>query len=234
LKENPIYSLGEHLRSHHLTEKISYGGRLLIDHATRLYEDVGAAEVLIEQFFEEILLTYRLIFGQDDRSHKAFSRMVPVWEEQRGRASWETTWACDPMLLILCGKSATSEEARKIYDEIDANEPANCYDLNTEFPFFRKRLLELQQFIKQHQPQNVRALLNDRRDVAAWYTIWNSQVSVDFLLRFTGHTKACTGSYNIRYNNHFLDGALPRLAGMASDTCQATAATRSRSCHLKS
>jgi hypothetical protein len=187
LKEKAIYSLGEHLCSHHLTEEISYGGRLLIDHATRLYEDVRAPEVLTEQFFEEILRTYRLIFGQDDRSYKAFSRMVPVWEEQRGRTSWETTWACDPMLFILCGKSATSEEARKIYDEIDANEPHNCYNPNTEFPFFGKRLLELQQFIRQHQPHNVRALLNDRRDVAAWYTLWNNQVSVDFLVRFTSH-----------------------------------------------
>ena len=179
-----MYSQGEHLRSHHLTEEISYDGRLLIDHATRLYEDVRAPEVLTEQFFEEILRTYRLIFGQDDRSYKAFSRMVPVWEEKRGRASWETTWACDPMLLILCGKSATSEEARKIYDEIDANEPHNCYNPNIEFPFFGKRLLELQQFVKQHQPQNVRALLNDRRDVAAWYTLWNNQVSVNFLVPF--------------------------------------------------
>jgi hypothetical protein len=146
-----------------------------------------------EEFFEEILLTYRLIFGQDDRSYKAFSRMVPVWEERRGRTSWETTWACDPMLLILCGKSATSEEARKIYDEIGANEPAvepasepatepaDYYNANKEFPFFGKRLLELQQLIIHHQPQNVRALLNDRRDVAAWYTLWNNQVRVDFL-----------------------------------------------------
>jgi hypothetical protein len=190
--------------------------------------------VLTEQFFEEILLTYRLIFGQDDRSYKAFSRMVPVWEEQRGRTSWEMTWACDPMLLILCSKSATSEEARKIYDEIDADEPANCYDPSTQFPFFGKRLLELQQFVKQHQPQNVRALLNDRRDVAAWYTLWNNQVSVDFLLRFPNHTKVCIGSYYIRYNNHFLDGTFTHLPGMASDTYQATAATRSRPSNLKS
>jgi len=86
------------------------------------------------------------------------------------------------MLLILCGKSATSEEARMIYDEIDASEPHNCYNPNIAFRFFGKRLLELQQFVKHHQPQNVRALLNDRRDVAAWYTLWNNQVSVDFLV----------------------------------------------------
>jgi hypothetical protein len=163
-------------------ENVSYDGRLLIDHAARLYEDVRAPDVLTEQFFKEIMLTYRLIFGQDDRSYKAFSKTIPVWEEQCGRTSWETTWACDPMLLILCGKSATSEEARKIYDEIDANEPANCYNANTEFPFFGNRLLELQQFIKQHQPQNVRALLTDRRDVAAWYTLWNNQVGIEYPL----------------------------------------------------
>ena len=194
--------------------------------------------MLAEEFFEEILLTYRLIFGQDDRSYKAFSRMVPVWEERRGRTSWETTWACDPMLLILCGKSATSEEARKIYDEIGANEPDSAsLPITTmqtqEFPFFGKRLLELQQFIRHHQPQNVRALLNDRRDVAAWYTLWNNQVSVDFLLRFTTHTNVSIGSHYIRYNNYFLDATFRHPPGMASDTCQATATTRSRSSNLK-
>jgi hypothetical protein len=193
--------------------------------------------VLTEEFFEEILLTYRLIFGQDDRSYKAFSRMVPVWEERRGRTSWETTWACDPMLFILCGKSATSEEARKIYDEIGANEPASesadYYNANAEFPFFGKRLLELQQFIRQHQPQNVRALLNDRRDVAAWYTLWNNQVSVDFLLRSTTHTNVRTGSHYIRYNHYFLDATFRHPPGMASDACQATATTKSKSSNLK-
>jgi hypothetical protein len=147
--------------------------------------------VLTEQLFKEILLTYRLIFGQDDRSHRAFSRNVQVWEEQQHCGSsgtstpWEATWACDPMLRTLCCKSATGDaEARKIHDEIDdsgSSEPTNltCYNANLEFPFFGKRLLELQQFTSQHQPQNVRALLNDRRDVATWYTLWNNQVSLN-------------------------------------------------------
>lgn len=128
----------------------------------------------------------------------------------------------------------TSEEARKIYDAIDANEPHNCYNPNTEFPFLGKRLLELQQFIRHHQPQNVRALLNDRRDVAAWYTAWNNQVSVDFLVRFANHTRACIGSDYIRHNNHFLDATFPHCPGMTRDTCQATAAKRSRSSNLTS
>jgi hypothetical protein len=67
---------------------------------------------------------------------------------------------------------------------LDADEPANYYNPQTEFPFFGKRLLELQQFVKQHQPQTVRSLLNDRRDVAAWWALWNNQASnEDILIR---------------------------------------------------
>jgi len=150
--------------------------RFLNDHAARNSEDARAPEIPISKFFAEILLSYRLIFGQDERSWKAFSRMMPVWEEQRGRSSWETTWDCDPLIQTLCGKSSLDSEARKLYEELRLCEPTNSYDLHDQFPFFGKRLVELQQFMKQHQPQTVRSLLSDRRDVAAWYTLWNNQV----------------------------------------------------------
>jgi hypothetical protein len=101
-----------------------------------------------------------------------------VWEEQRDRSSWEPSWNCDPMLHVLCGQSSSDEEARKIYDEINVNEPASYYNPHTEFPFFGKRLVELQQFTKQHQPQTMRSLLNDRRDISSWYSLWNNQVSL--------------------------------------------------------
>jgi len=92
----------------------------------------------------------------------------------------ESYWACDPLLYTLCGKSCSSDDSQRIYDDIDANEPANYYNPHSEFPFFGKRLLELQQFVKQHQPQTLRSLLNDRRDVAAWWTLWNNQLLVFF------------------------------------------------------
>jgi hypothetical protein len=140
--------------------------------------DVRNPDIPIRDFFEEILLSYRLIFGQDERSYKAFLRMLQACEEKRGRPSWEMTWDCDPMLYQLCGQSSSDEEARKIYDEIDANEPASYYNAHTEFPCLAKRLIELQQFIDQHQPSSVRSLLNDRRDISAWYSLMNNQVSV--------------------------------------------------------
>jgi hypothetical protein len=94
----------------------------------------------------------------------------------------ESSWSSDPLRNVLCGKSCTSDESQLIYDDIDADEPANYYNPQTEFPFFGKRLLELQQFVKQHQPQTVRSLLNDRRDVAAWWALWNNQVSNESIL----------------------------------------------------
>ncbi len=132
-----------------------------------------------EEFFKEILLSYRVIFGQDERSWKAFSRMFPAWEDRPQSSSdpaWEPNWDCDPLLHIICGRSAETPETRKIYEDVDANEPTNNYVPHANFRFFGQRFLDLQDFIDQHQPRNVRGLLNDRRDVAAWYTLWNNQV----------------------------------------------------------
>jgi len=155
--------------------------RFLEDYAARSTEDSSAPDVPTDEIFKELLLSYRLLFGQDARSWKAFSRMIPVWEEQRGRSSWENSWDCDPILYVLCGRSCTDEAARQVYDELDVNEPANYYDPQ-EFPFFGKRLLELQQVIKQYQPQDVRSLMNDRRDVASWYNLRTNRLLIIFIL----------------------------------------------------
>jgi hypothetical protein len=148
--------------------------RLLNDHAENYCEDVNPADIRADEFFEEILRSYRLIFGQDERSYKAFSKMLTKLEEDQGQGM--SIGACDPLLRVLCGQSSMSNEAKYIYEEIDANQQTTYCNPDTEFPFFGKRLMELQQFEKQHQPQNVKTLLSDRRDVAAWFTLWNNQV----------------------------------------------------------
>ncbi|KAH7407371.1 hypothetical protein BKA64DRAFT_413789 [Cadophora sp. MPI-SDFR-AT-0126] len=147
------------------------------DHAATNCEDVQTPEVPASEYFEEILLSYRLIFGLDERSWRSFSKIMTTMEEHEVPGDLPFVW--DPLLHTVCGKSASSEEAQRIYDDIEASEPAKTYPY-TEFPFFGKRLIALQDFVKQHQPQNVRSLLNDRRDVAAWYTLWNNQILVFF------------------------------------------------------
>lgn len=151
--------------------------QLLNNHVSSISGDVNVPDVPTEEFFQEILLSYRVIFGQDTRSWKAFSRMIPL-EEQSGMSACEASWSCDPMLAILCGKSSISPAARRIYDEIDACEIANSYDPATDFQFFGRRILELQSFVKQHQPRTLRGLWSDRRDAKAWWTLWGNQVLI--------------------------------------------------------
>lgn len=161
--------------------------RILKNHAAKANEDVAETEVPIDEFFEEILLSYRLMFGQDERSWKAMAMkriLAPSGPAREGHAvpiashASATTWGCDPLLPVLCCGSADSPEAREVYDEIEIEPrgPSSNYVPYVDFRFFRKRLLDLQDFIDQHQPRSVRGLLNDRRDVAAWYTLWNNQV----------------------------------------------------------
>jgi hypothetical protein len=104
-------------------------------------------------------------------------RMVAASQDDR---SQERPWSHDPLLATLCGQNCSSEGAKIIYEEIEAGELAGHYDPHTEFPFFGSRLIELQELVKHHQPQNVRSLFADKTDVAAWYTLWSNQVSLPF------------------------------------------------------
>ena len=227
MKEGVIFFPGEFPHHRLRARKVIDFSRLLNDHAARSSEDARAPDVATDELFEEVLLSYRLIFGQDDRSWKAFSRMAPLWEEQRGRLPWEATWDCDPMLAVLCGKSCTDEEARQVYDDIDANEPANYYDSNTEFPFFGKRLLELQQLIKQYQPQDVRSLWNDRRDVAAWYTLRTNQVRTLMLSCVDSRVDELVASDNFRFNHDFPHDLVIGSSGLAGNTSDKATVARS-------
>jgi len=162
--------------------------RLLNDHAKRLFEDVNPPDIKPALLFEEILRSYRLIFGQDERSWKAFSKILTKLEEDQGQG--RSISACDPLLRVLCGQSCASPEARAIYEEIDVRRGAipdgqtmHC-NLYTEFPFFGPRLLELQQFDRRCQPQTVRSTQEDKRDVAPWFTLRNKRLLV-FLTTFT-------------------------------------------------
>lgn len=156
--------------------------RLLNDHAKRLFEDVNPPDIKPILLFEEILRSYRLIFGQDERSWKAFSKILTKIEEDQGQG--RSISACDPLLRVLCGQSSASPEARAIYDEIDVRrgvipkgQTTHC-NLYTEFPFLGTRLLELQRFDRRCQPQTVRSPQGDKRAIAPWFTLRNNPVSL--------------------------------------------------------
>jgi len=126
--------------------------------------------VLPQDYFREVLLSYRLLFGQDKKSWKAFVEKS---------ALWTPGWDCsspglgdaDPLLQTLCGASASSPAAAALYAEIEAEELSPYYYPDS-FPFLGRRILDLQTFIKGRHPHNWRALWNDRRNVAYWWTFW--------------------------------------------------------------
>jgi hypothetical protein len=148
--------------------------RLLNDNAADSCGDVHKPDIRTDLFFKEMLLTYRLLFSQDEKSCRAFLRMAAARESSR--IPVDMTWASDPLLFTICGKSSASVEVRNVFDEIDCSIQASTYTARTEFPFLGQRLLELQEFAKRHQAHDLITLFRDRRDMSSWITLWSNQV----------------------------------------------------------
>jgi hypothetical protein len=70
----------------------------------------------VQEFYREILITYRLLFGQHKGSYKAFNTVtqtsIPVPNK-----------CADPLLPLLCGQSWTSKTSIKVYELIGAESP---------------------------------------------------------------------------------------------------------------
>jgi hypothetical protein len=132
-----------------------------------------------DEFFREILLTYRVLFGQDERSYRAFQRSLPTYDRNWDCSGRDPDQISDPLLPILCGKFWTVPGAREVYSDVDAGPTREFYDANADFPILGQKLLELQQFVENYSPRSLKALMNDRRNPMAWLTFWTNQV-LDF------------------------------------------------------
>jgi hypothetical protein len=119
-----------------------------------------------EDFFREILLSYRIIFGQDGRSWRAFKKESSELSKDRS--------CSDPLLSLLCGMAWDSPEAIRLYTELEADEKedVSAYYSADDFPFLGKRLLELQSFSQGQHPYDWKVLWHDRRNVTTWWTFW--------------------------------------------------------------
>lgn len=139
---------------------------------SRLFQDNAASTDFsnidaddTRQFFKEVILSYRLIFGQTKSSRQRFNKQLKKWDLKSKSNS-------DPMLYRICGHGCESEEAREIYYEIEADDPSNQYDPAVDFPFLGKRLVSIQDYVQGHKPSNFKALWYDRRNVSWWWTFW--------------------------------------------------------------
>jgi hypothetical protein len=119
-----------------------------------LLESDAEHVVPTDSFFRELLLTYRVLFGQDKRSFQEFRRRY---------TRQDAHYALDPLLPVLCDRTWTMPDARDLYTDIDAGAVRDTYDSNADFPIMGQKLLALQQFVYHYQPTTLAASLRDRR-----------------------------------------------------------------------
>lgn len=145
-------------------------------------EDIGAtsdADTISPagDFFREVLMTFRLIFGQDKTSWKLAKsfqspgRIRRVWENLTGRSRASLSWedVSDPRLQALCTCDVGEEQ---LYDDLELPDARSVYSAQLDFPYFGQRLIAIQEYIKLVQPYDLQTLWYDRRDANRFYTIW--------------------------------------------------------------
>jgi hypothetical protein len=137
-----------------------------------LLESSKELVVPADSFFRELLLTYRVLFGQEERSFRAFRRSCSRQDAHQ---------ASDPLLPVLCDRSWITPDARDFYRDIDADVVRDSYSSRVDFPIMGQKLLALQQFVKDYHPRTLTALLRDQRDPSAWSSFWISQVRTSIL-----------------------------------------------------
>jgi hypothetical protein len=118
----------------------------------------------VSDFHSEVLLSYRLIFGQDRSSYSDFhslTRVSPLPDEHH-----------DSLLPTLCGADWKSTQARQVYEMIAADDTSTQYVPSTHFPFLGKRLLDIQTYVKGQNPSNFLSIWHDRRNLPNWWAFW--------------------------------------------------------------
>ena len=124
----------------------------------------GSVAVPSAQFYREIIQSYRILFGQDRHSWKAFAK-----DFGSNSPLFQADPCEDPLLPRLCG----SEWLKlSIYEDVDASGAKNVYSARADFPFFGNRLSNLQDFAVTQCPSNWRTVWRDRRDVPRFWTLW--------------------------------------------------------------
>ena len=110
----------------------------------------------VNDLLQEVLLSFRLLFGQDKTSRKHFRETHPfdgTPEKYR-----------DEVLMSLCGRKQCSPNYGLRERDI--------YDLQHDFPILRSRIAVLMNHFSNIRPRTWRELWDDKRDSASWYTFW--------------------------------------------------------------
>lgn len=110
----------------------------------------------VTQLLHEIILSYRLLFGQDKKSRRIFQSMEPF--------KGEPSEAHDFLLAQLCGSKTITLPILCKEQEF--------YRLSRDFPILRSRIASLLQQMTNLKPRGWKEIWNDKRDSVQWYTFW--------------------------------------------------------------
>lgn len=110
----------------------------------------------VSQLLQEVVLSYRLLFGQNKASRHYYRSIKPFSSiPQEGR---------DEFLSALCGEKRF-QVGSNIHDQ-------EIYDLSSDFPVLKSRIAVLLRHLSTKRPRTWRELWRDKRDSASWFTLW--------------------------------------------------------------
>lgn len=135
-------------------------------------QDAQSSVEDVRQLHREILMSYRLLFGQRRASRKLAKAELYVLKRQD--ANYDQllnalcTQSCDSIIraLPLAFWPVTCRSFEGYLQEESA------YSSQDDFPLFGQRLAKLQEFTLRQQPSRLRDLWRDRRNPLQWYTFW--------------------------------------------------------------
>ncbi|KAG9254827.1 uncharacterized protein F5Z01DRAFT_681336 [Emericellopsis atlantica] len=116
-----------------------------------------ATENDVTELLREILLSYRLLFGQSRRSRSLFRKLQPF-----ARIPPE---GHDSFLSLICGKKSLNCPIALVEREE--------YDVAGDFPHLRSRIVRLASYASNKKPRSIRQLWRDKRDSTTWLAFWS-------------------------------------------------------------
>ncbi|KAG9237387.1 hypothetical protein BJ875DRAFT_540557 [Amylocarpus encephaloides] len=117
-------------------------------------------EEVTKDFFREVLISYRILFGSSKRSRKLFR------EKEKKRAGHDGL--LDPILVLLAGQ----KNPTGINDTLSQILEQDVYHLWINLPHLGTKLMEVQDYVKEQRPRNLHAMWHDRRDTHIFHSFW--------------------------------------------------------------
>ena len=121
--------------------------------------DPRASEEDISQFMREVLLSFRLLFGQHGPSRKLFPHIYRPTERLQKP---------DQLLPILCMTKYIHQTSESL--PLPPDQPV--YFAAQHFPVLSERIELIAKELKNSRPTSMRELLRDRRDTLQYWTFW--------------------------------------------------------------